>query len=133
MALKIGEVAEMSKTVTEKDILDYADMTGDYNPIHVDEEAAKKTIFGGRIAHGVYALGLVSAVLGTKMPGYGTIFLGQNVNYRLPIRIGDTIRAICEVSEIINEKKGIYRINTVCVNQNEEVVLDGDAVVKYTE
>ncbi len=133
MALKIGEVAEMSKTVTEKDILDYADMTGDYNPIHIDEEAAKKTIFGGRIAHGVYALGLVSAVLGTKMPGYGTIFLGQNVNYRLPIRIGDTIRAICEVSEIINEKKGIYRINTVCVNQNEEVVLDGDAVVKYTE
>ncbi len=133
MALKIGEVAEMSKTVTEKDILDYADMTGDYNPIHIDEEAAKKTIFGGRIAHGVYALGLVSAVLGTKMPGYGTIFLGQKVNYRLPIRIGDTIKAICEVSEIINEKKGIYRINTVCVNQNEEVVLDGDAVVKYTE
>ena len=77
MALKIGEVAEMSKTVTEKDILDYADMTGDYNPIHVDEEAAKKTIFGGRIAHGVYALGLVSAVLGTKMPGYGLFFSGR--------------------------------------------------------
>ncbi len=133
MALAIGEKAQIEKKITEEDLLEYARMTGDYNPIHVDEEEAKKTVFGGRIAHGVLPLGMISAVLGTKMPGYGTIFLGQTVNYKLPVRIGDTVRAICEVSEILNEAKGIYRIRTYCLNQNDETVLDGDAVVKYTE
>ena len=127
----IGAKAEVVKCITEEEINECAKHTGDYNPIHINEEAAKRSIFGKRVAHGVLAIGLISAILGTKMPGDGTILLAQNVKYTLPIFIGDTIRAVCEVIELINEEKGIYRVSTRCYNQNGDIVLDGDAVIKY--
>ena len=131
MALKLGEKAQILKTVTEEDVFKCAEMTGDFNPIHMDEMVAKSAGFSGRIAHGVLSIGMISAVLGTKMPGQGTILLEQNFVYKMPVFMGDTVKAVCEVSEIINEVKGIYRIDTKCFNQDEKLLLDGYAVVKY--
>lgn len=133
MELKVGKKDSITKNITEKDIIDCADVTGDYNPIHVDEEAALEAGFKGRIAHGVLSIGLISAVLGVKMPGYGTILLEQNIKYRMPVYIGDTITAECEITEAINEAKHIYRVNTRCLNQKKETVMDGYAVIKYSE
>lgn len=133
MELKVGKKDSITKNITEKDIIDCADVTGDYNPIHVDEEAALEAGFKGRIAHGVLSIGLISAVLGVKMPGYGTILLEQNIKYRMPVYIGDTITAECEITEAINEVKHIYRVNTRCLNQKKETVMDGYAVIKYSE
>ena len=127
----VGQSASMSKVITEEDIESYAKVSGDYNPIHMDEAAAEKSPFGGRIAHGMLSAGLISAVLGTKMPGEGTVYLGQNLKFLLPVRIGDEITATCEVIEVKNEEKGIYRLKTVCTNQNGEMVIDGEAVIKY--
>lgn len=129
--LAVGSEASFTKTITEYDIYTFAGITGDFNSVHVNEEAAKESSFGHRIAHGMLTGGLISAVLGTKMPGEGTVYLEQNLKFTAPVYIGDTCTASVRVTEILNEEKGIYKLDTKVVNQDGTVVSDGYAVVKY--
>lgn len=126
--LKVGDKDYVQKTITETDVYLYAGISGDLNPAHINEEYAKNTFFKGRIAHGMLTAGLISAVLGMKLPGPGTIYLAQELKFTAPVRIGDTIKAEAEVIEIIEEKNRI-KIKTTCTNQKGEVVLDGIATV----
>ncbi|KHO61068.1 enoyl-CoA hydratase [Thermoanaerobacter sp. YS13] len=126
--LKIGDKDYFEKTITETDVYLYAGITGDFNPAHINQVASEKTMFKGRIAHGMLTAGLISAVLGTKLPGPGTIYLGQELKFTKPVRIGDTIKAEVEVVEIIPEKNRV-KLKTICTNQNNEVVLEGMATV----
>ena len=127
-ALAVGDSAEFSKTVTETDIYLFAGITGDFNPAHVDEEYSRKTYFGTRIAHGLLAAGFVSAVLGNRLPGPGTIYLRQELTFLGTVKIGDTITARVEVTEI-DAAKGRVRLLTTCDNQEGKRVLTGEAVV----
>lgn len=129
--LTIGKTAEFSKTITEADVMTFAEVTGDFNPVHVDEAAAVKTRFGGRIAHGMLSAGLVSAAIGNKLPGPGSIYLGQTLRFTLPVRIGDTITATIAVTEILSKRR--VKLSTICTNQNAEKVLDGEATVMLDE
>ncbi len=129
--LEIGQNASFAKTITETDVSMFAGISGDFNPVHINEEEARKSVFEKRIAHGMLSASLISTVLGMYLPGKGTIYLGQNLDFKKPVFIGDTITANAEVSEIIKPEKGIYKLKTWCVNQNDEVVIDGEAVVKY--
>jgi len=124
----IGDAASFSKTVSESDIYTYAGVTGDLNPAHIDEEYAKKTMFKGRIAHGMLGAGFISTVLGTKLPGPGTIYLSQELRFKAPVRIGDTVTATCKVigKEEIKRK---LTMETVVVNQDGKVIIEGGAVV----
>lgn len=126
--LQVGQFAEHTKTVTETDVVLYAGITGDFNPMHVDAPFAEKTQFGGRIAHGMLTAGFISAVLGMKLPGVGSIYLSQTLRFTRPVRIGDTVTARIEVIELFPEKKRV-RLATSCRNQKDEVVLDGEAMV----
>lgn len=126
--IKLGEKAYFEKTISETDVYLYAGITGDLNPAHINEEYAKNTFFKGRIAHGMLTSGFISAVLGMKLPGPGTIYLGQELKFTAPVRIGDTIKAEVEVVEIIEEKNRV-KLRTTCRNQDGEVVLDGVATV----
>lgn len=125
----IGQQCTHTKTISETDVYLFAGITGDFNPIHVDAEYAKETRFGARIAHGVLTLGLISACIAMQIPGPGTIYLGQDLKFLAPVHIGDTITAICEVSELDTEKN-IAVFKTYCVNQKGVRVLDGNAYVK---
>jgi 3-hydroxybutyryl-CoA dehydratase len=120
--------ASFTKTYGEWDILTFAAVTGDINPAHVDEAFAQESVFHGKVAHGLLTASLISAVLGTKLPGPGTIYLGQELGFRRPVRIGDTITATVEVTDLIPEKN-LARLKTTCTNQRGEVVLEGTAVV----
>jgi len=126
--LSVGDSAEFSKTVSASDIYLFAGVTGDMNPAHIDEEYAKDTFFKGRIAHGMLAAGFVSAVLGTRLPGPGTIYLSQNLSFKAPVPIGATITARVEVAELTPDKNRV-RLKTTCTDQTGNVVLDGEAVV----
>ena len=126
--LKIGDVAEFSKTVSESDIYLYAGLTGDFNPAHINEDYAKKTFFKTRIAHGMLSAGFISTVIGNKLPGTGTIYVAQNLSFLAPVRIGDTITANVEVIDIMHEKNRA-RLKTTCFNQEGTQVLNGEAVV----
>lgn len=126
--LEVGQVAEFTKTVTETDVVMYAGITGDFNPMHVDQTYAQGTPFGGRIAHGMLTAGFISAVLGMKLPGEGSIYMSQSLRFTRPVRIGDTITARIEVIELFPQKKRV-RLATTCRNQNGEGVLDGEALV----
>lgn len=126
--LKIGDKDYVMKTITEADVYLYAGITGDFNPAHINQVEAEKSMFKGRIAHGMLTAGLISAVLGTKLPGPGTIYLGQELKFTKPVRFGDTIKAEAEVIEIVSEKNRL-KLKTTCTNQNGEVVLDGIATV----
>jgi 3-hydroxybutyryl-CoA dehydratase len=125
--LKIGDRASVSKTITETDVYMYAGITGDLNPMHINEEVAKQTMFKGRIAHGMLTAGLVSAVLAMQLPGPGTIYMGQELKFVSPVRFGDTITAEVEVVEFIKNK--MVRLKTDCTNQEGTVVLEGYALV----
>jgi 3-hydroxybutyryl-CoA dehydratase len=124
--LKVGDSAQISKTITETDINDFARVTGDFNPVHLDQAYAEKTIFKGRIAHGLLSVGLLSSILGNILPGYGTIYLSQEVKFLAPVRIGDTITAKVEVTELIPEKNRV-KLRTTCINQEGKIVVDGTA------
>jgi 3-hydroxybutyryl-CoA dehydratase len=124
--LKIGDSAQISKTITESDIELFAKATGDFNPIHLDQAYAEKTVFKGRIAHGVFSLGLLSNIFGNLFPGPGTIYLSQEVKFLAPVRIGDTITARVEVIELIPEKNRA-KFRTTCMNQDGKLVVDGFA------
>src|SRR3954465_3149591 len=120
-----GMTAVFSKTVTEADIVLYAGISGDTNPVHLDEEFAKPTMFKGRIAHGMLTAGFISAVLGTKLPGPGSIYLSQSLKFKAPVRIGDTVRARVTVSAIDQEKARVTFATTCHVG--DKIVLDGEA------
>lgn len=126
--LEIGISECLGKTITEADILNFAGVSLDVNPLHLNEEYAKKTMFKGRIAHGIIGAGLISAVIGTKLPGEGTIYLSQNLKFIAPVKIGDTITAKVEIVELNQEKKKVG-LKTTCTNQNGVLVIDGEAKV----
>jgi 3-hydroxybutyryl-CoA dehydratase len=126
--LTLGQSASFTKTVSESDVYLFAGVTGDFNPAHVDETWAAKTAFKTRIAHGMLSAGFISNVLGNQLPGPGTIYIQQVLNFRAKVAIGDTITATAEVIEINKEKKRV-RLRTVCTNQEGTVVLDGEALV----
>lgn len=126
--LHIGDSDSVSKTITETDVYLFAGITGDLNPAHVNEAASAGTPFGGRIAHGILSAGLISAVLAMRLPGPGTIYLGQELKFTKPVRFGDTVTAVCTVAEILAEKN-IVKLDTVCTNQRGEVVIKGMATV----
>lgn len=125
---KIGDQASTANTISESDVYLFAGITGDHNPAHVNEVYASQTRFGRRIAHGILSAGLISAVLAMKLPGPGTIYLGQELKFVRPVYFGDTITATCTVSELLPEKN-IARLETVCTNQDGAVVIKGTATV----
>lgn len=124
----LGEKASLSKTISEADVMALAELIGDYNPLHVDEEFARKSCFGRRIAHGVFTGGLISAVLGNTLPGPGSIYLSQQVEFLAPVYLGDTITAIVEVANWRPGKR-IITFKTDCYNQNNKQVATGQAVL----
>ncbi len=126
--MKVGDTASMAKTVTEYDIYQFAGVTGDFNPVHINEEYASGTFFKGRIAHGMLSAGFISAVIGMKLPGTGCIYISQTVNFKAPVRIGDTITTTAEVVELFVEKNRV-RLKTTCTNQDGTVVTDGEALM----
>lgn len=126
--LKLGEQADFSKTVSEADVYLFAGITGDFNPAHINEAYARETPFKSRIAHGMLVAGLVSSVIGTRLPGPGTIYMQQELKFLAPVYIGDTISARAEVVELVQEKKRV-RLKTTCVNQDGKSVLEGEALV----
>jgi len=126
--IRIGQHAEYVRTVTSEDIEMFGQVSGDYNPLHFDEDWAKTTMFKGRIAHGILTATYVSTVIGMKLPGPGAIYMSQSMKFRRPVRIGDTITARVEVIGK-NDEKELLMLKTVCINQEDKVVLDGEAIV----
>ncbi len=126
--LRVGDSAQFSKTVTETDIYLYAGITGDFNPAHVNEAYARKTYFGTRIAHGMLTAGFISTVLGTQLPGPGAIYLRQELTFLGAVKIGDTVTARVEVTEI-DAAKSRAKLLTTCDNQEGKRVLTGEAIV----
>ncbi len=126
--LEVGQSASFSKTITETDVVMYAGLTGDLNPFHVDAAFASTARFGKRIAHGMLVAGLISTVLGTKLPGPGTIYLHQELDFRHPVYLGDTVTAVVEVLEVRKDKP-IVTLSTRCFNQDGTLVVEGKAVV----
>jgi len=125
---KIGDSAQLSKTVKDEDVRNFAEVTGDKNPLHLDDAFASKTIFKRRIAHGFLTAGLISAVIGSKLPGNGTIYLSQTLNFLAPVYIGDEITAKVEVFQVLKGGKRL-RLKTQVINQNGTVVVNGEALV----
>lgn len=125
--LSVGMSATYARTVTETDLILFAGISGDSNPIHMNAIYAAKTRFGGRIVHGMLSAGFLSALLGSKLPGPGTIYLRQNLNFRHPVRIGDTVEAEITITEILREKARVS-LRTVC-RVGETLVIEGDALV----
>lgn len=125
--ISLGQEAEFSKTVSEGDIQGYADVSGDTNPVHLDEQFAKTTIFKTRIAHGMLSAGFISAILGTKLPGPGCIYLSQSLKFLAPVKIGDKVTARATVTDIVPEKKRVT-LKTDCFVGDTKVI-DGEAVV----
>ena len=128
--LKVGQKASVQKTFTVADVTAFAGISLDVNPIHMSDGYAKDTVFGKRIVHGVLTAGLISAVLANKLPGPGTIYLGQELKFTAPVFLGDEIKAECEIAEI-REDKHIVKLNTTCTNQDGKVVITGVATVKF--
>jgi 3-hydroxybutyryl-CoA dehydratase len=127
--IKVDDEASITKTITEADIVTFAELTGDTNPVHLDAEYAAQSMFGERIAHGMLVAGLISAVLGTRLPGPNSIYLGQELKFTAPVKIGDTLTVTATVTEKRDDKK-IIKLRTIATNQRGEMVVDGNAVIK---
>jgi len=126
--LSVGMTERLEKTVASSDVVGFAQLTGDRNPIHLSEHFAAKTSFRTRIAHGLYTASLISAVLGTRLPGPGAVYISQTLNFRAPVKIGDTVVVTVTVAELMPEK---FRARLSCLCEVDgEVVLDGEALVK---
>lgn len=125
--LNEGMAESISHTVTEADVVKFAEVTGDTNPVHLNEEYAQTTMFKGRIAHGMFGAGLLSAVFGTKMPGPGAIYVNQNLKFRGPVKLGDTVVATVTVTSKDAEKKFV-NFETVCTVADKPVI-KGDATL----
>jgi 3-hydroxybutyryl-CoA dehydratase len=128
--LEPGMTASFAKTVTEADVLMFAAVSCDINALHVSEEYAKTTIFGGRIAHGMLSVGFISAVLANKLPGPGTVYLGQTLRFRAPVRPGDTVTATVTVREVNVEKKRAI-LDSICTVDGK-VVIEGESTMLCT-
>jgi len=126
--LKIDASASLTKTFSDADVRAFAEISGDKNPVHLDDNFAAQTRFKQRLVHGMLTAGLISAVLGTQLPGPGSIYIRQSINFRAPVFINDTITATVTVSKL-RDGKPIVTLNTVCKNQDNLVVLDGEAVL----
>ena len=128
MALNVGDSAEVSKTINEEDVLAFAELTGDRNPVHLDEEYASTTRFGRRIAHGMLGASLISTVLASELPGSGSVYLSQTLRFTAPVYLGDTVTARVTVKHVRGDKP-VVTLETVCTNQRGERVVEGEAVV----
>jgi len=126
--INVGDKASYSRTVTEADVLLFGGVSGDLNPAHFNEEYSKNTIFKGRITHGMLSSSYISAVLGMQLPGPGTIYLSQELKFMAPVMFGDTITAMVEVIEKLEDKNRIV-LDTTCINQHGSTVIKGKAVV----
>ena len=125
----VGNSASISKIFTIKDVEEFADLSNDKNPVHLDEEFAKTSIFGQRVVHGMLVASLFSGLLGEKLPGEGTIYLGQTLNFTAPVSIGEEVTASVEIINIRDDKP-IITLQTTCVNSSGKIVIEGEAVVK---
>lgn len=125
--LEVGMSEVFAKTVTETDIVMFAGISGDTNPVHINEEFASQTMFKGRIAHGILGASFISTVIGTKLPGPGCIYVSQSLKFKAPVKAGDTVRATCTITNLIPEKKFI-ELKTQCL-VGEKVVIDGEATI----
>jgi len=128
--LEVGQSATYERTVGEDDIVRFAEISGDDNPVHLDEEFAAKTLFKGRIAHGMLAAAFISTTVGTKLPGYGCIYVSQSLKFRAPVRIGDTVTTTATVKALDKERKRVT-METVCTI-GDKVVVDGEAELMLT-
>ena len=125
--IQTGMSASFAKTVTEADIMAFAGISGDFNPVHINEEFASQTMFKGRIAHGMLSVGFISTVLGMKLPGPGCIYVNQSLKFKAPVRIGDTVTARVEVLSTVPEKKFVV-LKTSCTVAGKTVI-DGEATL----
>ena len=126
--LSIGQKAQFAKTVTETDVYMFAGITGDMNPVHINKVYAEGTMFKERIAHGMLSAGFISNVIGTQLPGTGSIYLGQNLKFKAPVHIGDTVTTTVEVVAI-DEEKNKVTLRTTCENQEGKLLVDGEALI----
>ena len=124
----VGEFAESTRTLTEADVIAFAEVTGDHNPVHLDAAAAAQSSFGERIVHGMLTASLLSALAASELPGPGTIYLGQTLNFKRPVKLGDTVTARVEILTIDVEKRRLT-MSTSVRNANGKVVLDGEATL----
>jgi 3-hydroxybutyryl-CoA dehydratase len=130
--LAVGQSAERSRVVTDALVRGYAELTGDFNPLHLDDAVAARTQFGGRIAHGMLSAGFLSAVIAMDLPGSASVWLSQTIRFTKPVRIGDTVTARVEVTELIPAKKRL-KLATTCRNQAGETVLEGEALIQMMD
>ena len=130
--LHVGLAAERTRDVTDDVIRRYAELTEDFNPIHMDEAVAARSRFGARIAHGMLSAGFISAVIGMDLPGPGALYLGQTIRFTRPVKLGDSVTTRVEVTEIIPAKRRA-KLATTCRNQHGEVVLEGEASIMMLE
>jgi acyl dehydratase len=127
-----GTRASLTRTITEADVIAFAELSGDHNPIHLDAEYAAQTRFGRRIAHGLLSVGLIGALLGNQLPGPGAIYLSQAIRFWAPVYLGDTVTATVEVIAVSEERRRVT-LSTTCANQRGEQIITGEAVVLYEE
>ena len=132
MPFTIGQKASFSKQITERDVATFAEISGDKNPLHVDDAYAKQTRFGARIAHGAFTFALISAALGTELPGPGTVYMSQSLKFVKPVYLDDAITATVEITAI-RADKGIVTLKTECANQRGEKIAEGEAVVFHED
>ena len=125
--LSVGDKGAFTKTISETDVFAFADISGDFNPLHIDEEYARRSVFGRRIAHGILTAGIISTVLGADIPGLGTVFVELHIKFLKPVFLGDTVTATATVMEIVNPKR--VRLMVACLNQQGEDVAVGNALV----
>lgn len=130
--IQVGDQASLTKTITDEDVINFAKLTGDVNPIHILDSFAKTTMFKERIAHGMLVSSFISTILGTKLPGKNTIYLSQNVSFRAPVKIGDTLRVVAEVIKKRDDKK-IITLQTNIYNQSDDIVVEGTATILKKE
>ncbi|BDU78368.1 MaoC family dehydratase [Mesoterricola sediminis] len=127
-AFEVGQSYACEQVIDDRLVREFAALSGDRNPIHLDDAVAARSRFGQRVAHGVILLGIISRILGMEMPGLGTVYLGQTCNFKLPVHIGDTVRAEVTIKELL--PKSIATLTTVVTKQTGEVVFEGEAQVK---
>jgi 3-hydroxybutyryl-CoA dehydratase len=131
MTLQVGDTASLSKKITDEDIRAFADVTTDHNPVHLDDDFARATKFGRRIAHGMLGASLISAALANQLPGKGAVYLSQTLQFLAPVYPDDTVTARVTVTKIRTDKP-IVTLETVCLNQHDEALIKGEAVVLLT-
>ena len=126
--LKVGDQGQFTKSLEARDIVLFGETSGDINPVHFDEAYAAKTIFKGRVAHGMWSASLISTCIGIVMPGPGSIYLGQTLDFKLPVRVGDVLTTVVTVKQKLDAKKTIL-LDCEVRNQNDELVVSGEARV----